>query len=140
MTSKPQTGIVRGRLTDAEKARIDELALAADKPNPNRIARRLNRHVATVTWYMLTRGLIERTPRYGGAPYRCGGRMVYPYSPEQDARLLELLAAPGEFRSNTARLDFVAATLTTEFGFPRTAHSVQVRAVQLAAAPDEAAA
>jgi hypothetical protein len=124
-------------MSDAEKAEIERLASALADPTPGRIASRLNRHISTVTWYMLTRGLIERRPGHAARPYLRRGKMVYPYSPEQDARLLALLAAPGDYSSPHARHRAVAAALTEEFGIARDYHSVHVRANQLAAAPED---
>ena len=123
-------------MTEAEKAEIDRLAETLRNPSPGRIALRLNRHSSTVTWYMLTRGLLQRAPRRASGPYERRGKMVYPYSPEQDARLTELLSAPADYRSAHARYIAVAAQMTEEFGILRDHHSVKVRAVQLAAAPD----
>lgn len=125
--------IRRGRMTDEDKAKIVDLAETMKNPTPGKIARAINRHPATVCWFMLTRGLIERPARHAPAPYQRNGQMIYPYSAKQDARLEELRVEGKVFRE-------IAETLTKEFGIERTAHSVQVRLVQLTAAPDGEAA
>jgi hypothetical protein len=122
--------IKRGRMTQDDKNKIVELAETMAKPTPGKIARKINRHPATVNWFMLTRGLIERTPRHAPAPYQRAGKTIYPYSDEQDARLEALRVEQRPFRE-------IAEILTREFKIERTAHSVQVRLVQLTAAPDD---
>ncbi len=127
-------GIKRGPLGADEKAEIARLALTLKKPMPGPIARRLDRHPATVKWHMLSHGLLEYAPRYGARPYRrAGGSMVNPYTPAQDRRLLRL-------RRGGAGFPEIAAILTREFGVKRTAHSVQVRCIMLAASADAPAA
>jgi hypothetical protein len=120
--------IKRGRLSAEEKAEIERLAGTLKKPTPGPIAQRLNRHPATVAWFMIRHGLIERTVKYGNRPVgtRANGTKINPYTPEQDRRLLELRRQRLVFRE-------IAAILTTEFGVPRNMHSVQVRCIMLAA-------
>jgi hypothetical protein len=128
MSFKPPPGIIRGRMTDAEKKRIDEIAARMRDPKPSPIAHKINRHPATVTWYMLTKGLLVREPGYAPAPYERNGKMIFPYSPEQDAMLVEL-------RTKGLSKKLIARSLTEKFGIERNHHSVDVRLVQLAAAP-----
>lgn len=118
-------------MTPADKARIVELAESMKKPTPGKIARAINRHPATVNWFMLTRGLIERKARHAPHAYQRNGKTIHPYNAEQDKRLEALRAENKPFRE-------IAEILTAEFGIVRTAHSVQVRLVQLTASPDEA--
>lgn len=127
MTKAPPT-VLRGRMSDADRAEIERLASTMLKPTPGKIARKINRHVATVNWYMLTHGLIER--KIGRAPrsYTRSGRTIHPYQPEHDARI-EQLRADGKTHREIAEI------ITAEFDIKRTAHSVQVRMVQLAADP-----
>jgi hypothetical protein len=127
--------IVRGRLSADERAQIEKLATSMRAPTPGKIARKLNRHPATVKWYMLTHGLIEQKPGRAARVHVRNGRTIHPYSPEHDARLLALrtLLPDAPYR-------VVAERLTTSFGIERDAHSVQVRLALLAAAPDEDAA
>lgn len=129
MSFKPPPNIIRGRMTDAEKQRIDEIAGRMKNPKAGPIALKINRHHSTVTWYMLTKGLLVRTPGYAPAPYKRNGRMIYPYSKEQDEIILEL-------RSRGVSKQKIAEHLTDKFGIERSFHSVDVRLVQLAAAPD----
>jgi IS30 family transposase len=121
-------GIKRGRMSPDEKAEIERLALALKKPTPSVIARRINRHPATVAWFMITRGLIERKVRY--APAKVGrrpdGTAINRYTSEQDGRLVALRREGKSHRQ-------IAEIVTQEFGVPRNLHSVQVRIIMLAA-------
>jgi IS30 family transposase len=121
------TNVRHGRMSDAEKAEIERLALALKRPSPAEIARQMERHPATVAWYMIRHGLIDRKISYRrrDPTYRVDG-IRHPYSEAQDRRLLELRRANKKYRE-------IAAMLTAEFGIPRNAHSVQVRATMLAA-------
>ena len=118
----------RGRLTPEERAEIERLALSMKRPTSGKIAAKLDRHPATVNWYLLTKGLIERKPGHASRPYLRNGRTIYPYSDDQDRRAEELRASGKTYRE-------IAAALTAEFGIERTGNSVQVRMIQLAAAP-----
>jgi hypothetical protein len=120
-------------MTDDDRQRIEQLAATLAKPTPGKIARKIQRHPATVNWYMLTHGLIERKPGRAAGPYQRNGKTIYPYTEAHDARLTELRIAGKVWRE-------IGEILTREFGIERDAHSVQVRNAQLAAAPDEEAA
>jgi hypothetical protein len=122
--------IIRGKMPPEVHAEIERLATTMAKPTPGKIARAINRHPATVKWYMLTHGLIDHAPGRLAQAYNRNGRTVYPYTEEHDRRLLELRTAGKVFRE-------IGETLTAEFGIERDAHSVQVRNVLLSAAPDE---
>jgi len=122
--------ITRGRMTAADKAEIERLATTMARPTAGKIARKINRHPATVNWFMLTHGLIERKPGRAPVSYERNGRTVHPYTEEHD-RFMEALRAEGLVYRE------IAQRVTAEFGIARTLHSVQVRLVQLAAAPDE---
>jgi hypothetical protein len=120
--------IKRGRMTAEERAEIERLAGTLKNPRPGPIALRLNRHPATVKWYMLRHGLWTQPPRTIPAPYVArSGVTRYPWSPEEDRRLEELLVAGNNYRQ-------AGEILTAEFNIPRNTHSCQVRAVMLAAA------
>jgi hypothetical protein len=120
-------GIKRGRMSAEEKAAIERLAAALKKPTPGAIARKLKRHPATVAWYMISHGLIERTIRYGGKPrVRPDGIVQMPWTREQDLRLLELRAAGTGFPE-------IAERLTREFNIPRNHHGARIRCIMLAA-------
>jgi hypothetical protein len=119
--------IVRGRMTSEEKAEIERLAETLKRPMPGPIARRLNRHPATVKWYMLRHGLLVQPRRCIPGPYTTkSGITRHPWTPPQDARLEELLAAGKNYRQ-------AGEILTAEFNIPRNTHNCQVRAVMLAA-------
>lgn len=130
MPTQRLANIRRGRMTADDKDKIIELAETMKNPKPGVIAARINRHPATVNWFMLTRGLIERKAGHARQAYKRNGKTIYPYSTEQDTRLEQLRVENKPFRE-------IAEILTNEFGFKRTAHSVQVRLVQLTASPDE---
>lgn len=114
--------IIRGRLSDAEKARIEALAGAMETVRPGPIARAMNRHVDTVKWYLLQHGWLERTLQYGGKP----NRRSTPFTPDEDARLVAL-------RREGLSRGAVAAQLAKEFGRHRSASSVRTRLAMLAA-------
>ena len=121
----------RGRMTAEEKAEIERLALTLRKPSASAIARRLNRHISTVTWYLLTRNLIERPAgRSPPRPYtRRDGVTLYPWSPAEDARLIELRTAGHSYPQ-------IGRMLAEEFGTHRDAHKAHVRNVILTARPE----
>jgi hypothetical protein len=120
-------GIKRGPLTDAERSDIERLVSTLKKPTAANVARRLNRHPATVAWFMITRGLIERPVLYGRAAYtRRDGIQVTPYAPEHDRRIVEL-------RTQGKKVRQIAEAISHEFGIIRTGHSVDVRLKMLAA-------
>lgn len=126
--------VKRGRLTDSERAEIERLASEMKKPTPGKIALRLNRHVATVNWYMLIRGLIERPVTYVTTqPYVRDGRTIFPFDRAEDVRVVALRR---EGKSPREIADIVNA----EFARDRTAHGIGVRLVRLAATPAEEAA
>lgn len=125
-------------MSKEERAQIEQLATTMKNPTPGKIARRLGRHPATVNWFMLRNGLIERVPQRLAKPYMRNGQMVHPYTAEHDRRLVELRTdRPGAPRKTYREIGEI---LTREFGIERDAHSVQVRMTQLAASPDQEAA
>lgn len=127
--SKRIMGCRRGRMTAEDKKEIERLATKVKNPKPGPIALQINRHPATVNWFMLTRGLIERKPGRAHKTYERNGKTVHPYSPEHDAFITSLRSQGKVFRE-------IGELVTTKFGIERSAHSVQVRIIQLAAAPD----
>jgi hypothetical protein len=129
MTRHRNLNVKRGRMTAKEKAEIERLASVMKKPTPGRIAAKLNRHPATVNWFMLSRGLIERKAGRAPRAYSRAGNTVYPYSTEHDARIEALRVEGKSFRE-------IGEIITREFGIRRSGHSVQVRLVQLTASPD----
>lgn len=130
MVSKRLPNIARGRMTEADKDEIVRLAETMKKPTPGKIASAINRHPATVNWFMLTRGLVERKAGHAPSPYTRNGKTIYPYSDEQDAFIQQLRIEQLSFKE-------IASRVTETFGIYRNHHSVQVRLVQLAAAPSE---
>lgn len=132
MTGQRFETIKRGRMSPEEKAEIERLCETLKNPTPSTIARRLNRHPATVKWHMLTHGLWDVPPQRAPRPYTTkNGQTRNPWMPEHDRRLLALELA-GEGSANTIWRD-IAETLTREFGVPRNQHSARIRAIMLAA-------
>lgn len=122
--------IIRGKMPPEAHAEIERLATTMAKPTPGKIARAINRHPATVKWYMLTHGLIDQKPGRLAKAYNRNGQTVHPYTEAHDRRLLELRTAGKVFRE-------IGETLTAGFGIERDAHSVQVRNVLLSVGPDD---
>jgi len=132
---RASSSIIRGRLSPDERAEIERLALRMRKPMPGPIALKLNRHVATVTWFMIRNGLIERPLHYGHQkPHvRKNGVAVRPYSAREDRRIIALRVEGKNPRE-------IAETITAEIGVQRTGHSVSVRLTMLASytgSPDD---
>jgi DNA-binding CsgD family transcriptional regulator len=123
------TAIKHGRMTDAERDEIERLASTMKNPTPGKIARRLNRKVSTVNWYMLTHGLIERKIVYRETTYQRRGYTVAYYSQAADLRILEL-------RRDNKNPREIAEIISGEFVRQRTGHSVKVRLVMLASYVD----
>lgn len=122
-------GRTRGSMTDDDKKKIIFLAETMKKPTAGKIAAAINRHPATVNWFMLTRGLVDRKPGRAHHPYMRNGKMIYPYSEEHDAFIESMRAQGKVFRE-------IGEAVTARFGIERDAHSVQVRIIQLAASPE----
>lgn len=126
------SGIARGRMSDAVKAEIERLNEAYPNWTANRIAGHLKppRHPATVAWFMITRGLINRKVRYQATLVRkrVNGKQ-HLFTEAQDRRLLELR------REHTDRGAFntIAAIMTKEFGIKRNQHGVRIRVIMLSA-------
>lgn len=131
--TRPRTGrhpnIIRGRMSDVDRAEIERLATTMTNPTAAKIAQRINRHPATVRWYMLTRGLIDQKPKSAPRAYVRNGSTIHPYTAVHDQRIEQLRTAGDTYRE-------IAEKITVEFGISRTGHSVQVRMIQLAASPD----
>lgn len=115
-------------MTAEDKAMIESLAETMQNPTAGKIAARINRHPATVNWYMLTRGLIERKARRAPHTYTRNGKIVHPYAPEHDEFIEQLRAENKPFRE-------IGELVTAKFGIERSGHSVQVRIIQLSASP-----
>lgn len=129
MVSGPLPHIRRGRMTPEDRQEIERLASTMLKPSPGVIAQKINRHPATVNWYMLTHGLVERKVGRAPRPYQRNGKTVHPYAIEHDRFILNL-RIQGNGPTEIAKL------LTDKFGIQRSLHSVQIRLVQLAVDPD----
>ena len=112
---------VKTPLSSAEKAMIARLATTLVRPTPAAIARRVGRSPETIRWYMLRNGLIATKPRSIQVPYvTARGQRADPYTPDHDARMLEL-------RVGDMSCERIAATLTAEFGIPRKGYSIRHR-------------
>ncbi|MGH6725122.1 MAG: hypothetical protein ACREB8_01085 [Pseudolabrys sp.] len=129
MTQPRRTGVdvISGPMSDAERAEIERLAATLKNPSAHQIARRLRRNVGTVNWYMIANGLVQRTIKYReNGPYLRNGYTVYPWKREHDDRIQAL-------RIDGHSTPAISKLVTSEFGIPRSAHSVHVRLAMLAA-------
>lgn len=116
-----------GGLSDADRDQI--IALAGKGWNSGRVARRIGKHPSTVQWFMYTHGL--RPPRQANttAPYtRQDGRVVRRFTHDEDDRM-QALRRDGKTPTQIA-------ALTSEFGHPRSMHTVACRLVMLGGLED----
>lgn len=122
---QPKPNLKSGPLSAEEKSAIERLATTLKHPTPSIIARRLERRVATISWHMITRGLIVRKIKYpkNPKPHRNGHHF---YTQEHDRRLLEMR------RQGLGFLE-ISIAITAEFGIPRNRHTVHNRLIMLAA-------
>lgn len=117
-----------GGLSDADHDHI--IALASKGWNSGRIARRLGKHPATIGWFMYRHGL--RPPRQAttaAAFTRRDGRIVRRFTRDEDDRM-QALRRDGKTPTQ------IAAILTSEFGHPRSMHTVACRLVMLGGLED----
>lgn len=118
--------IKRGRMTADELCQLDTLA---DRGmGPAEVARRLNRHPATIAWQFIIRGHKEFKPR-AAIPdsYKRGSVTVIRFKPEEDA-FIEAKRVQG---FNCAEIcDFVRE----KFGHRRSPHTILMRLKVLACA------
>jgi hypothetical protein len=123
--TRRQLNFKSGRLSAEEKAAVERLATTLKHPTPSAIANRLNRRVSTISWFMITRGLIVRKIKYPKSPkqWRNGHNF---YTQEHDQRLLALRLQGLGFLE-------LSLAITAEFGIPRNRHSVHNRLIMLAA-------
>ena len=125
---RPSHTVKPGGLSEADRARIFELAERGLKPGP--IARRIEKHPATVRWFMYRNGLAQPTRQRNAMPKdrpNSAGRKGY--TAEEDAFILGL-------RCQGVDLRVIAERATERFGHKRTRHGVEVRLVMLAACED----
>lgn len=125
--TKPATK--RGRLSAEETRQVEELGELG--LNAGQIAQRMGgRSVSTIYWRLLQLGLA--TPKLKGArqPYRRNGRLVRPFTPEEDSFIEAERAAGKSVRE-------IAKASSARFGEPRSAHSVRIRLLMLAASDTE---
>lgn len=125
------THIVRpGGLSEADREQIFALAEKGLKSGP--IARWLEKHPATVRWFMYRHGLVQpilgRQSMPSDRPNAAGRKG---YTAEEDAHLLAL-------RVEGLGPTVIARRMTARFGHPRSMHGVSVRLTMLAAREDDA--
>jgi IS30 family transposase len=115
----------RGRLTDDDHRKIDELA--AKGMTAGRIAQLIKRHSATVQWYLYSAGI--RGPRptpEKPISYMRGNRMVRHFSRDEDVFIEALRVQGFSFRE-------IANFVNKRFSTERTFHTIQCRLIMLAA-------
>jgi hypothetical protein len=108
-------------MTPEDKAYIEHLATTMRTPTVGKIARLVGRNRATVSYYLMSRCLIEKPILRGN------GKTAY--TAEHDARLLQL-------RTQGMKCRAIAEAVTAEFGIRRDCHSVRCRLLRLAIAPE----
>ncbi len=118
-------GIKRGRLSQDEEAAIVALG---ESLTAGQIARRLNRHPATVGLALHRFGLATVTRR--SFRYFRNGREVRSFSPEEDAFITALRVA-GAARGE------IAERVKDRFGYARTPDTIGIRLTMLANTGDE---
>lgn len=116
--------VLPGGLSTDDHARIFDLAENRGW-KAHRIARTLQKHPATVQWFMYRQGLAA--PVYHGTkPYMRGGRLVVPFTPEEDAFIEALRVQDFGFSK-------IADLTNKRFGLDRSFHTIHCRLVMLAA-------
>lgn len=118
-----------GRLNDHDRAEIERLSGLGF--SFGRIAQLLKRHQSTVLWFMYTRGLKapRPTPAVGRVYVRANGSTVRQWGQDEEADAVRMRTAGRSFRA-------IAAALSQKYRAKRTAHSVQVRLIMIAARED----
>jgi len=119
----------RGRLTDADRARIHELAERGLKAG--RIARIIKRHPSTVQWFMYSQGLSAPASVEKPFSYVRNGRTVHRFTSHEDA-FIEAL------RIQDYSYEEIARNASKRFGTERSAHVVKCRLIMLASREDAA--
>jgi IS30 family transposase len=115
--------IVRGRLSEREIQRIEDLADQGWKSG--RIAIKLNRHPCTISHHMVTRGFRQLSGRVG-APYSRNGYPVVPFTPRED-QLIERLSLAGKKNRE------ICSVVKKDLGHTRSPHTIAYRLRMLAA-------
>ena len=113
-----------GGLSEADHAEIYDRAERGQRAS--QIARAIGKHPSTVQWFMYSEGLAAPRQRDDPQPYMRGGRLVRPYSREEDA-FIEAL------RVQDYSLSKIAELTNKRFGTERTYHTIQMRLIMLAA-------
>lgn len=115
------------KLTSAEHQRICDLALRGF--SSGRIAHKIGRHPATVSWFMYCKGLKAPSNKHKPVTYLRKGVTVRQYSSDEDAYIEALRVQKYTFVK-------IAEMASKRFGANRTAHSVHNRIIMLSARED----
>ncbi|WP_375454817.1 hypothetical protein [uncultured Methylobacterium sp.] len=118
-----------GGLSEQDHERI--VALAEKGVKSSAIARKLEKHPATVRWFLYRLGLVQPTRRHSIPVDRPNGSGRKGYGPDEDRFILGLREAGVDLRE-------IAQRVTEQFGHPRSRHGVEVRLIMLAALDDVA--
>lgn len=127
MGSRLSYAVKPGGLSEEDHARI--VALAEKGMKPGVIARKLEKHPATVRWFLYRHGLVKPTRRHSMPVDRPNGSGRKAYGPEEDRFILELREAGADLRR-------IAERATEAFGHPRSRHGIEVRLIMLATLDD----
>ncbi len=119
-------GTKRGRLTTAEENVV--ISLAERGLTSGQIARKLDRHPGTINWAMHRLGVAEtKFPKR--SPYMRAGKMVVPFSRDEDA-FIQACRIAGHPMST------IATAAGNRFGHTRGVHTIRCRLIMLANAPE----
>lgn len=124
MANKLDHPVRPGGLGEDDHERIYDLSTRRGW-KPGRIAREIEKHPATVQWFMYREGLIAPTGRQF-TPYLRNGKLVAPFTREEDAFIQAL-------RVQDYGTTKIAELTSKRFGHTRGVHSVHVRLTMLAA-------
>jgi hypothetical protein len=120
----------RGRLTDDDRVRIDELAEQGMKAGA--IAARIKRHPSTVQWYMYSSGLqAPSAAPEKPASFMRNGKIVHRFTHGEDV-LIQTLRLQG------FSTELIAEQCCKRFATARTPHTIKCRLIMLAAREDVA--
>jgi hypothetical protein len=115
-----------GGLSEADRAEIIRLTEERGY-KANRIARAIEKHPATVHWFMVSQGLAACGN--GGRRCRRNGRQALPFEADEDAFIVAL-------RLDGLQPAAIAQRATERFGHLRSRHTIYNRLVRVAARED----
>lgn len=116
-------GLVRGRMSEAEKAELLRLTEAGMKPGL--VAKKLNRHHATINFALACMGLRAGPKRLRKDSYVRNGRLIVPFTQEEDEMIEQRRCEDWTYQQ-------IADACWCLFGVRRSAATVGIRLKMLA--------